>query len=213
MPNEIAPHNAAERARWDQRFIASDYIFGKTPNEFLVAQQSLLRPGMQALCVADGEGRNSVWLAGQGLAVTAFDISPAGVEKARRLAAEHGVKVEYEIADVETWAWPRAAFDVVAAIFIQFLGPAPRAALFGRMVEALRPGGYLIMQGYTPKQIEYKTGGPPHAENMYTPQLLRDAFTGLDIVVLREHERVMAEGTQHHGRSALIDFVARKPGG
>jgi SAM-dependent methyltransferase len=207
-----APNSTnGELGRWNQRFASADYIFGTTPNAFLASQAHLLKPGQRALCVADGEGRNSVWLAEQGLDVVAFDISPVGVDKARRLAADHSVTIAYEIADIESWSWPKASFDIVAAIFVQFADPAMRAALFEHMAAALRPGGYLIMQGYTPKQIEYKTGGPPHAENMYTPELLRASFAHLEIVTLREYEQLLTEGTQHSGRSALIDFVGRVP--
>jgi len=199
-----------ELERWNKRFSAPEYIFGTAPNEFLAAQASRLRPGQRALCVADGEGRNSVWLAEQGLEVTAFDLSPIGVDKARRLAAQRGVSVAYEVSDVYGWRWPEDAFDVVAAVFVQFADPAMRAFMFERMVRSLRRGGLVIVQGYTPKQLEYRTGGPPHAENMYTPEILRAAFAACEILELEEHEKVMAEGTQHCGRSAVIDLVARK---
>ena len=200
-----------ELERWNKRFSAPEYIFGTAPNEFLASQAARLRPGQRALCVADGEGRNSVWLAERGLEVSAFDLSSAGVEKARRLAAARGVSVAYEVSDVYGWRWPQDAFDVVAAIFVQFADPAMRAFMFERIVRSLRRGGLLILQGYTPRQIEYRTGGPPHAENMYTPELLRSAFASLEILELKEYEKIMAEGTQHCGRSAVIDLVARKP--
>ncbi len=202
---------SAELQRWNTRFSAPEYIFGTGPNELLAAQRPLLQRGQRALCVADGEGRNSVWLAEQGLEVTAFDFSPVGVEKARRLAAERGVNVSYEVADVYGWRWPEARFDLVAAIFVQFADPAMRGFMFERMTRALRSGGLLVVQGYTPKQLQYGTGGPKHVENFYTAELLRSAFAGFEILDLREHERVMAEGTQHCGPSALVDFVARKP--
>ena len=137
------------------------------------------------LCVADGEGRNSVWLARQGLQVQAFDISPVGVAKARALAARAGVQVDYEVADCDSWAWPEATFDGVAAIFVQFADPALRTRLFRRMAAALEPGGTLVLQGYTPKQLDYRTGGPPQVEHLYTEDLLRGAFAALDIVELR----------------------------
>ena len=201
----------SELERWNTRFSAPEYIFGTVPNEYLASKAGLLEPGQRALCVSDGEGRNSVWLAERGLEVVAFDISPVGVEKARRLAAARGVSVAFEVADVYGWRWPAAAFDVVAAIFVQFADPALRTFMFERIVRALKPAGILIMQGYTPKQLEYKTGGPPHAGNMYTPELLHAAFCSLEILELREHERELAEGSQHRGRSALIDLLARKP--
>jgi SAM-dependent methyltransferase len=201
----------AELERWNTRFSAPEYIFGTAPNEYLASKASLLKRGQRALCVADGEGRNSVWLAGQGLEVTAFDLSPVGVEKARRLAAERGVKVAYDVADIYGWRWPEGEFDVVAAIFVQFADPKMRTFMFERIVRALKPRGLLIVQGYGPKQLEFKTGGPKHVENLYTPELLRSAFAALDILELREYEKTMTEGTQHCGPSALIDLLARKP--
>lgn len=198
-----------ELQRWNQRFGAAEYIFGKAPNAFLASHKDLLRPGQRALCVADGEGRNSVWLAGQGLEVAAFDLSPVGVEKARRLAAAHGVNVRHDVASVYDWSWPEAQFDVVAAIFVQFADPAMRSFMFERMLRALKPGGLLLLEGYTPKQLEYRTGGPSRVENLYTEPMLREAFSSLEILELKQYEAVMAEGTQHAGPSALIDLVAR----
>jgi 2-polyprenyl-3-methyl-5-hydroxy-6-metoxy-1,4-benzoquinol methylase len=200
-----------ELARWNQRFGAAGYLFGTAPNAFLASHKRLLAPGSRALCVADGEGRNSVWLAEQGLDVTAFDFSAVAVEKARRLAAERGVSVRYEVASVYDWQWPQAAFDLVAAIFVQFADPPMRGFLFERIVQTLKPGGLLLLEGYTPRQLEYRTGGPPHVENLYTEAMLREAFSGLEILELREYDADVAEGSGHCGRSALIDVVARKP--
>ncbi len=203
---------ANPRETWDARFARDDYIFGRAPNVFLTQQIHRFAPGMRALCVADGEGRNSVWLAQQGLAVVAFDIAPLGVAKARKLAQQAHVAVDHRVASVEAWEWTPAAFDVVAAIFVQFAAPAVRAKMFQGMLETLKPGGWLLLQGYTPRQLEYRTGGPPLADHLYTPALLRAAFGAHDIVELREHDDVLAEGTQHAGVSALIDCVVRKRG-
>ena len=200
-----------ELQRWNQRFGAAEYIFGTAPNAFLASKSSWLKPGQRALCVADGEGRNSVWLAAQGLEVTAFDLSPVGVEKARRLARERGVQVRYDVAGVYDWAWPREAFDVVAAIFVQFADPAMRDFMFERMIASLKPGGLILLEGYTPRQLEYGTGGPKRVENLYTEEILRQAFGALEILELRQYEAELAEGSQHAGPSALVDLVARKP--
>jgi 2-polyprenyl-3-methyl-5-hydroxy-6-metoxy-1,4-benzoquinol methylase len=198
------------RETWDARFAGDDYLFGTAPNVFLAAQRPRLAAGQRALSVADGEGRNSVWLAQQGLAVTAFDIAPRGVAKARALAARAGVEVDYHVAGVEDWPWMPAAFDVVAAIFVQFATPAVREKMFAGMLQTLKPGGLLLLQGYTPRQLDYRTGGPPRVEHLYTAELLRQAFAGHELVELREHDDVLAEGTQHAGMSALIDCVLRK---
>jgi len=199
------------QATWDKRYTRDDYLFGTLPNAFLAAQAMRLTAGQAALCVADGEGRNSVWLARQGLKVSAFDISPVGVEKARKLAAMQHVTVGYEISDVANWRWPEAAFDVVAAIFVQFADPELRSFMFSAMLKSLKPGGLLLLQGYTPKQLEYKTGGPPQVEHLYTEALLRQAFGVCEMIELRAHESEIDEGAQHNGISALIDLVARKP--
>lgn len=200
-----------ELQRWNERFSAEGLLFGAAPNAFLAAQQHRLHRGMSALSVADGEGRNSVWLAQQGLRVTAFDFSPVAVKKAREQAARAGVEIDYSVADIDDWDWDARRFDCIVAIFIQFAAPPARARIFHGMLRALAPGGLLILQGYTPKQIEYRTGGPPHAQNMYTAKLLRDSFGALDILHLAEHEDVVSEGKGHSGMSALIDLVARRP--
>jgi 2-polyprenyl-3-methyl-5-hydroxy-6-metoxy-1,4-benzoquinol methylase len=197
---------------WDERYSTDAYIFGTAPNVFLASQAALIRPGMRALAIADGEGRNGVWLAGQGVQVHAIDVSPVALEKARKLAAERGVTLDFELADVLGWNWPQAAYDLVAAIFIQFAPPPQRERIIEGIRRSLKPGGLLILQGYTPKQIEFATGGPPHAANMYTAGLLRDWFGDWDILHLHEHESFISEGSHHHGMSALIDLVARKPG-
>jgi cyclopropane fatty-acyl-phospholipid synthase-like methyltransferase len=202
-----------ELERWNSRYAAADYLFGTAPNDFLASQRSRLRAGQRALCVADGEGRNSVWLAEQGLEVTAFDFSPAGVEKARRLAAQRGVRAHYDVSTVYDWAWPESAFDVVAAIFVQFADPPMRDFMFERMVRALVPGGLVFLIGYTPKQRQYDTGGPKQVDQLYTEPMLREAFKALEILELREYEADLAEGSRHQGRSALIHLVARKKAG
>lgn len=196
---------------WDERYSREDYVFGTEPNAFLSSCAPLLEGGRGALCVADGEGRNSVWLARQGLAVTAFDFSAVGIAKARKLAAARGVTVDYRQASIEDWDWTPDRFDVVAAIFIQFAEPALRSRIFEGVKRTLKPGGLLLMQGYRPEQIEYATGGPRARENLYTRALLEEAFAGFEILRLSEHDSEIHEGPGHAGMSALIDLVARKP--
>jgi SAM-dependent methyltransferase len=208
MPGPTFPDAAAT---WNKRFENPDYIFGLEPNEYLRGHAAQLPRGSHVLCVADGEGRNSVWLAREGMRVEAFDISEVGVAKARKLAAAANVAVEFSVADCEQWPWPVEAYDAVVAIFVQFADPAMRERLFANMIGSLKRGGVLVLQGYTPKQLEYKTGGPPFASHLYTTELLRSAFAPLQIIELREYEAELGEGTQHHGRSALIGLVARKP--
>jgi SAM-dependent methyltransferase len=196
---------------WNQRFSGDDYLFGREPNEYLRAKTLLLPAGGSVLCVADGEGRNSVWLAQQGFQVQAFDISEVGVAKARKLAADAGMSVDYSVADCEQWRWTAQSHDAVVAIFIQFADPDLRMRLFANMVHSLKPGGVLIVQGYTPRQLEYKTGGPGQLSHLYTADLIREAFRGLSIVELVEYEAELSEGSRHTGRSALLGLAATKP--
>ena len=195
---------------WDERYAGADYHFGTEPNAFLVSQRARLKPGMSCLAVADGEGRNGVWLAGQGLDVVSVDSSPVAQAKAKKLAQQRGVTMQFEQADMMQWEGGKDRFDVVAAIFIQFVGPESREQQFGILKSLIKPGGLLLLQGYTPRQLEYRTGGPSQAESLYTGTMLRDAFSDMNILHLCEHDDFISEGTGHHGMSALIDLVARK---
>ena len=196
---------------WDERYGRDDYLFGTEPAEFLVAQRHLLRPGLSVLAVADGEGRNSVYLAEHGVSVIAMDASEVGVAKARRLAAARGVEVDFRVADILDWEWAPDAHDLVVGIFIQFLAPEDRARVFAGMQRTLRPGGTLLLHGYRPEQIEYGTGGPPQRDHLYTEALLADSFGDLSIERLASYDTEIDEGTGHVGMSALIDLVATKP--
>lgn len=210
--NSVPPTPFSDAAdTWNQRFEQDAYIFGTEPNAWLREQARIWQPGQRVLCVADGEGRNSVWLAGQGLEVDAFDVSSVGVAKARRLAAEKGVSVNFSVSDCDAYPWPLEAFDGVAAIFVQFADPAMRARLFANIRRSLKPGGVLVLQGYTPKQLDYKTGGPPQLSHLYTEAMLREAFADFELIDLRDYEAELTEGDRHSGRSALIGLVARRP--
>jgi len=198
-------------AHWEQRYATQDYVFGTEPNAFLRACHPYLQAGDHALAVADGEGRNGVWLAQQGLHVVSVEASRNAILKARQLAANANVAVDFVQANLLDWPWPEQAFDVVAAIFIQFLTAAERTSVFNAMKQALKPGGILLLQGYTPKQFDYRTGGPSSIEQLYTRQMLQDLLTGMDILTLREHESEVTEGQGHRGMAALVDVVARRP--
>lgn len=195
---------------WNERYSGEEYHFGTEPNAFLVSQAARLKSGMCCLAVADGEGRNGVWLAEQGLNVLSVDNSPVAVEKARALAEMRGVKIDVELVDLAEWDWGSERFDIVAGIFIQFADPLVRIGQFANLRRCLKPGGLLLLQGYTPRQLEYRTGGPSQAENLYTELLLREAFSDMEILHLAEHDSEIQEGAGHSGMSALIDLVARK---
>jgi SAM-dependent methyltransferase len=203
--------DTAEFQRWQARYSTPDYTFGKEPNEFLASCRALLPRSGKALAVADGEGRNGVWLAKQGLDVLSIDFSPAAQAKARALAAENHVDIAFVEADVHAWSYPEEAFDVVVEIFTQFSTPAERERKWAGMRRALKRGGLLIVQGYTPKQLEYGTGGPKQVEQLYTREMLERAFGDFRDVTIVEEEREMHEGAGHAGLSAVIGLTARKP--
>ncbi len=195
---------------WDQRYASDDYHYGVEPNAFLVAEAHRIAPGASVLAVADGEGRNGVYLAGRGARVHAVDASPVAIEKAKRLAVDRGATLEHEQVDLLAWDWPVAAYDAVVAIFVQFVDPEDRPAFFRNMKNALRPGGVLLLEGYGTGQLAYGTGGPRYEPQLYTVDLLHDAFADMQIEVLRAYDAVIEEGSAHSGMSALVDLVAIK---
>jgi SAM-dependent methyltransferase len=203
--------SSPEYTRWESRFDKPEYEFGKAPNEFLARCKPLLPKSGRALAVADGEGRNGVWLAEQGLDVVSTDFSPSAQKKGRALAAERSVSVSFEQADMHTWSYPDAAFDVVIEIFTQVSTPAERPLKWAGIRRALKPGGLLILEGYSPKQLEYGTGGPKVVENLYTRAMLEKEFGDFQDLKIEEEEREMREGTAHAGMSAVVHLTGRKP--
>ena len=195
---------------WQQRYASDEYRFGTAPNAFLASQAKRLPKSGKALAIADGEGRNGVFLAEQGLDVLSLDFAPNAQAKARKLAAERGVALRVEQADVINWTYAADTFDVVAAIFFQFAAPPERDRIFAGIMRTLKPGGLLLLEGYGLKQLDYKTGGPSMLENLYTREILEQAFGGFASLDIREYDAEIHEGAGHGGMSALIDVVAVK---
>ena len=199
-----------EYDRWQGRYAVPEYIFGEAPNAFLASQKALLPAQGKVLAVADGEGRNGVWLAEQGLDVLSVDFSENGQAKARALADRRGAKLRFELADVHTWAYPEYHFDVVVEIFTQFSDPEQRALKWAGMRKALKPGGLLLLEGYTPKQLDYGTGGPKQLDHLYTREMLEAAFGDFSKIEIKQYETQMSEGGGHSGMAAVIDLVGWK---
>lgn len=200
----------SEFERWEKRYSTSEYLFGEEPNYFLASCKELLPRSGRALAVADGEARNGVWLAEQGLDVVSVEWSPPALKKAAALARRRGVEIEIIEADVHGWDYPVEEFDVVVEIFTQFSTPVERGHKWAGMKRALKPGGLMIIQGYGPKQLEYGTGGPKKLENLYTRQLLEETFGDFKDIRIAEEDRDIQEGVAHGGMSAVINFTARK---
>jgi len=195
---------------WNERYREPGFLFGTEPAAFLEDQQAYLVRGQKALSIADGEGRNSVFMAQKGVVVTAQDASEIAIDKARGLASAREARVDFQHADLREWDWSENQYDLVVAIFIQFADTEFREEIFAGMKNTLKPGGILMLHGYTPKQIEYGTGGPPSSKNMYTKEMLRGSFSDMETLRLEVYDRNINEGRGHSGKSALIDLIARK---
>ncbi len=194
---------------WDGKYRPKEPLYGTRPNRFLVDQAYRLVPGMRVLAVGDGEGRNGVWLAEQGMKVVSLDVSPRGLQKASLLALQRGVSLNIVCADVRDWSWPAAAYDAVVAIFLH-LRPADRAAAHRRMLEALRPGGLLILEAFHADQVGYGSGGPPDPDMLYTAEALRGDLGAATFLELEETVETLDEGPGHRGPAALVRLVARR---
>lgn len=194
---------------WDERYSQSDYVYGKEPNDFLVAVSHQIPQG-QVLCLAEGEGRNGVYLAQQGYQVTGVDASSIGLEKARKLSLERGVEIETVVADLSNYTIPANCWDGIISIFCH-LPPPVRASIHRQVVSGLRSGGVFVLEAYAPPQLELKTGGPPTAELMMDAGTLKVELAGLEFLHLAELEREIYEGKFHQGRSAVVQVVAIKP--
>ncbi len=196
-------------ARWNERFATENYLFGDKPYRYLLEKIALLQKG-KALSIADGEGRNSVWLATQGFEVDAFDFSPVAIEKAQKLAHAHQVRVNFHCSDWQNFDWQPEQYDAIAGIFFQFADPESRTKLFEKLNFALKPGGTLIIQGYGKSQMQYKSGGPGILENLYDEELLLSSFSSYKTLDLRTYLEEVDEGPGHSGMSALVGFVGQK---
>lgn len=195
---------------WDQRYAGDDYFYGTEPNDFLRDRASVFPRGAEVLCLAEGEGRNGVFLARQGLRITGVDGSSVGLEKAKRLAEEYGVVIDTAVADLAEWDLGQERWDGVVSIWAHL--PAPlRAGLHPRIAGAIKPGGVLFVEHYHPNQIPYKTGGPPDPTWMLTLAELDRDFGGWEKVHVFEGEREVHEGAGHGGLSYVTQAILRKP--
>jgi SAM-dependent methyltransferase len=194
---------------WDERYAGEAFMYGTEPNDFVREQWRQLPAGGRVLCLAEGEGRNAVFLAQQGLQVTGVDGSAVGLAKAQQLAAQRGVSIETAVADLGVYEPGLARWDAVVSIWCH-LPPPLKKTLHPKLVAALAPGGVLLLEHYHPRQLEYRTGGPPDAAMMMTLEELRRDFAGLTVLHAFEGEREIHEGHGHGGRSYVTQFIARR---
>jgi hypothetical protein len=214
--SRAAPPTSPTADFWDARYREPGFSFGEAPNAWLAAQRTLFSVGQRALVPGDGEGRNGVWLAELGLSVTTVDASRIGVHKANLLAAERGVTLDAQVADLTTWDWPDKEYDVVASIFLHFPS-AIRRTLHRKMVAALKPGGLLILEGYTRRQLVFRAsgtvGGPSDADMLFDPLEVARDFAGLRYEHIDEERVFLDEGKRHYGSSAVLRIRGRRPAG
>jgi SAM-dependent methyltransferase len=196
------------KAMWEARYGADDYLYGTEPNGFLRDRVAMLPVG-RTLCLAEGEGRNAVFLAEHGHTVSSVDLTEAGVAKTRRLATARGVAVDAHVGDLATFDLGTGQWDLIVSIFAH-VPPTVRRALHGRVVHALAPGGMLLLEAYTPGQLGRGTGGPAAEELTMTRTGLRDELAGLELVHAVELEREIIEGAGHTGVGAVVQIIARR---
>jgi len=194
---------------WDERYAVDHYIYGTSPNEYLRGTVHLLSPGARVLVAADGEGRNGVWLAEQGMRVVSVDRSAAGVNKAARLAAERGVAIDAVCADLAIWEPPPGSFDAAIAIFAHF-PPDVRPRIHSTLVRALRPGGVLILEAFHPRQLGRASGGPRDVTMLYDAETLQRDFADLTILELGDRIVTLDEGPKHQGEGHVVQLLARR---
>jgi len=196
---------------WDQRFAGDEYFYGREPNAF-VASVAAQIPAGPVLCLAEGEGRNAVHLAGLGHVVTALDQSPVGLAKAARLANKRGVSLTTLATDLAHYTIAPGAWAGIVATFAHFPPPL-RRAVHAQVVAGLRPGGVFILEAYTPAQLAFGTGGPKDLDLLMTLDTVRAELAGLELIHARECERDVIEGRGHTGRAAVLQILARRPTG
>lgn len=195
---------------WDVRYAEPEYAYGTEPNTFLAAVACQIPDG-PVLCLAEGQGRNAVYLATLGHAVTAVDRSAVGMARAAELAARRGVAVECVVADLAEYHIEPGAWAGIVSVFMH-LPPALRAQIYGKAAAGLRPGGVLVIEAYSPRQLNFGTGGPRVADLLVPRSALEDELAGLDFVLAQDAEREVVEGAYHRGTAAVVQLLARKPG-
>lgn len=195
---------------WEQRYQAEEQLFDTQPSELLLAQHAHLKPGLQALAVGDGEGRNGVWLAEQGLAVTSIDISPTALSRAQSLAQQRHVELTTQCADVLNWDWPQSHYDIITSIFVHLPSTAI-AQLHRDMAAALKPGGIILLEGFDQQQQFLDSGGPRDPDLLFSEQQLRENFAACEVLSVEHCPTDVRMGGQLLGTGQVIHFVARRP--
>ena len=200
---------------WNERYSGSEYVYGENPNAYLKEQLATLSVG-DILFVGEGEGRNAVYAASIGWNVSAYDISSEGKKKALQLASKHNVNIDYHVGDLQDLNYEREQFDVIAFIYTHFPGET-RSMIHKVLSLYLRPGGTVIMEAFSKKQIKNQIksdggGGPKNIDMLYSLEDIRSDFENFKIKELIETEIYLTEGDFHNGIGSVIRFVGQKDG-
>jgi SAM-dependent methyltransferase len=193
---------------WDERYAGGGWAFGTEPNDFL-RQEAHRIPSGRVLCLGEGEGRNSTFLAEQGYEVVGVDQSQVGMDKAQSLAQERGVFVETVVTSIEDFDLTEEEWEGIVSIFFH-VPPELRKTVHRSVVHGLAAGGVLVLEAFTPRQLEFSTGGPPDLERLVSLDTLKQELEGLDFLVAQELEREVHEGRMHTGRSSVVQLVGVK---
>ncbi len=194
---------------WEQRYAEPGHAYGTRPNVYLRSHRELFQPGQRVLVIGDGEGRNGVWLAEQGLDVVSVDYSATGLRKAEALAKERNVSIATHCVDLTEWDWPEDEFDFVVIIYVHF-PPDVRARMHLAALQALKPGGQIILEAFTFDQLSHDSGGPPVREMLYDASLLAEDFQQAEVIELAECLAVLDEGKYHVGEAAIVQARIRR---
>jgi SAM-dependent methyltransferase len=197
--------------QWDQRFASEGFAYGTEPSRWLVEHAHRIPAGLPVLALGEGEGRNAAWLAARGFEVDAIDGSAVGLAKASRLAASRGASIRTTVADLAGHVPPLARYGAVVLVFLH-LPPQLRRTVHARAAAALVPGGLVILEAFTPRQLAFSSGGPRQADMLYEPGVLRDDFPGVAWDALEELELDLDEGPLHQGRASLVRGLGRRTG-
>lgn len=193
---------------WNQRYEGEEYAYGTEPNLFFRELIQSLPPG-KLLLPAEGEGRNAVFAARLGWSVTAVDFAGQGARKAALLAERHHVKIDYFVADIADFEFPRNTYDVAGLIYAH-LPPDIRPRVHEKIIESLKPGGYIILEAFHKDQFRNSTGGPKKEDLLYTTEILERDFSGIEFIRLEKIKLFLSQGSFHQGESDVVRLFGRK---
>lgn len=194
---------------WNERFSGKEYAYGTEPNDFLRSVADKITPNGEVLSLCEGEGRNAVFLAEQGFKVLGVDGSSVGLEKAKKLAETRGVAIKTQVSDLADYEIEPEKWDAIVMIF-GHLPKELRLKIISQIAQGLKKGGVFILEGYSPKQLQYNTGGPKEISMLYDLEELKSELKGLDFEIAQEIEREIIEGPNHTGNGFVVQILARK---